>query len=782
MPPKKPAVRQDKIKGNASCTGRDITPLQNYILNTDQGRGYLANLLEQEGYLDEYRLQPILNECEFSFAGSDWFGVYLLGPDGNKYWLDGNNKKQPYVYYFKIVPSLEGGLMIDDKTHRFTMPPELVGVKRCIINEKGKCGVETVATPPKAPKEPKAPSPPKATREEKGKGPLVTPPSAVSATLPEDVRLLVESLKISAPARSEADPSSKPGREAMEKMDLKTLMNWVSVHMYPEDLLRCVRSGKLSEQDKADLDTLEGSIPSGSGGFSAEDLETVRMAETLPPSKLFSMLKKITSSDIMADINKLKGESRQRRIIDLCNETNLGYTKRPYKGSVSIFGPDNERVTDNEALTQCASVRAIQMRSKMQEGFARAGGRAIIAKTLTPIFKAPSTTPKMSSTQASKLADIIDDMIEAKTEGDLASIVGFAKSVHYDNIGISADGKTLTESGRPLNDDDIEEIIDQMALAYIKQNNVAFGKRKKSKRVKRGKQSKSIKIFKAAAKHCKGKSNYRACMSKTLKKMHRKSSFGRKKTRKTCKPAGKSLTRRKVINNFKCAARKCKKSSNYRICMSKTLKKIYRKSSFGDAKETVKENIKKEIAEFKKELNGILEESFTVANIKKAITSPKIFKTELINKIQPLLMSHFIKFKENLNDVKKEIIPILQTMIRVKFDLGWGRLPFPMRMSPPFLAGKLIINKVLDELSVLIINSVFSKLSFGKQKRKVVKRKKVITRLRKTVGGSKRISTTRKSPEESATLYSVGKIKRGNDGNLWIIKKTSNGVKRWFKK
>lgn len=494
MPPKKPAVRQDKIKGNASCTGRDITPLQNYVLNTDQGRGYLATLLEQEMYLEEYSLQPILNECEFSFAGSDWFGVYLLGPDGNKYWLDGNGAKQPYVYYFKIIPNPEGGLMIDDSTHRFTMPPELVGVKRCIINEKGKCGVEKIATPPKAPKEPKAPSPPKATRESKGKGPLVTPPSEVSATLPEDVKLLVESLKISAPARSEADPSSKPGREAMEKMDLKTLMNWVSVHMYPEDLLRCVRSGKLSEQDKADLDTLEGSIPSGSGGFSAEDLEAVRMAETLPPSKLFSMLKKITSSDIMADINKLTGESRQRRIIDLCNETNLGYTKRPYKGSVSIFGPDGERVTDNEALTQCASVRAIQMRSKMQEGFARAGGRASIAKTLTPTFKAPKTTPKMSSTQASKLADIIDDMLGAKAEGDLESIVVFAQSIHYDNIVTSPDGKTLTEAGRPLDDEEIDELIDQMALVYIKQHNVAFGKRK---RVKSGKQSKSIKIFKA---------------------------------------------------------------------------------------------------------------------------------------------------------------------------------------------------------------------------------------------------------------------------------------------
>ena len=87
MPPKKPAVRSDKIKGNTSCTGRDITPLQNYVLNTAEGRGYLANLLEQDGYLDEYRLQPVLNECEFSFPHSDWFAVYILDSDG-KYYYD----------------------------------------------------------------------------------------------------------------------------------------------------------------------------------------------------------------------------------------------------------------------------------------------------------------------------------------------------------------------------------------------------------------------------------------------------------------------------------------------------------------------------------------------------------------------------------------------------------------------------------------------------------------------------------------------------------------------
>tara|TARA_Y100000591_G_C21827763_1_gene697695 strand:+ start:984 stop:1874 length:891 start_codon:yes stop_codon:yes gene_type:complete len=38
---------------------------------------------------------------------------------------------------------------------------------------------------------------------------------------------------------------------------------------------------------------------------------------------------------------------------------------------------------------------------------------------------------------------------------------------------------------------------------------------------------------------------------------------------------------------------------------------------------------------------------------------------------------------------------------------------------------------------------------------------------------------SRKAPSESATNFSVGKKMRGNDGNIWIIVKTSNGVQRW---
>jgi len=38
---------------------------------------------------------------------------------------------------------------------------------------------------------------------------------------------------------------------------------------------------------------------------------------------------------------------------------------------------------------------------------------------------------------------------------------------------------------------------------------------------------------------------------------------------------------------------------------------------------------------------------------------------------------------------------------------------------------------------------------------------------------------TRPSPSMSATLFTVGTRERGNDGRMWKVIKTSNGVRRW---
>jgi hypothetical protein len=37
----------------------------------------------------------------------------------------------------------------------------------------------------------------------------------------------------------------------------------------------------------------------------------------------------------------------------------------------------------------------------------------------------------------------------------------------------------------------------------------------------------------------------------------------------------------------------------------------------------------------------------------------------------------------------------------------------------------------------------------------------------------------RKGPTSSATKFSIGTRKKGNDGNAWVITKNKNGVKRW---
>ena len=40
---------------------------------------------------------------------------------------------------------------------------------------------------------------------------------------------------------------------------------------------------------------------------------------------------------------------------------------------------------------------------------------------------------------------------------------------------------------------------------------------------------------------------------------------------------------------------------------------------------------------------------------------------------------------------------------------------------------------------------------------------------------------TRPSPSESATLFPEGTEKKGNDGNMYVIKANKNGVNKWIK-
>lgn len=44
-----------------------------------------------------------------------------------------------------------------------------------------------------------------------------------------------------------------------------------------------------------------------------------------------------------------------------------------------------------------------------------------------------------------------------------------------------------------------------------------------------------------------------------------------------------------------------------------------------------------------------------------------------------------------------------------------------------------------------------------------------------------KMPSTRKAPSDSATLFKKGTVKKGNDGNKWMIVADNRGIQRWQK-
>ena len=66
-----------------------------------------------------------------------------------------------------------------------------------------------------------------------------------------------------------------------------------------------------------------------------------------------------------------------------------------------------------------------------------------------------------------------------------------------------------------------------------------------------------------------------------------------------------------------------------------------------------------------------------------------------------------------------------------------------------------------------------------KTSRKKTKRRTSRRTLRRSTKRKTSRKTSRKSPEESATLFNLGTKRKGKYGKMYIVVKTSNGIKRW---
>ena len=93
---------------------------------------------------------------------------------------------------------------------------------------------------------------------------------------------------------------------------------------------------------------------------------------------------------------------------------------------------------------------------------------------------------------------------------------------------------------------------------------------------------------------------------------------------------------------------------------------------------------------------------------------------------------------------------------------------------------KIDFERSIDGMRVYLL--LIGKPLDGKWKLKNIKKSKTKRRKVRTIKYKKSKKKGRKGPEESATKFSVGTIKKGNDGKLWQIHVSKNGIQRWVKK
>ena len=113
-----------------------------------------------------------------------------------------------------------------------------------------------------------------------------------------------------------------------------------------------------------------------------------------------------------------------------------------------------------------------------------------------------------------------------------------------------------------------------------------------------------------------------------------------------------------------------------------------------------------------------------------------------------------LEFKNMKNEPYMNIISVDNVFNNVK------EIVLPILLKEGYKNNGIMIKKLDNEIVV----------DFEKQEEQDIKRVK------------KNIKKGRKSPQESAKEYEVNFEKKGEDGNMWLVKEDKNGRKRWVKK
>jgi len=565
------------------CKGRSVKKLQTFMRHigndTTKINILLARALLNDDMLDAFDGYPHASECAFSYPDSDWYSVYLLDEDGNKVW---DPEAGHAKLYFKII--VDGSdAHIDEDTLTNDTPDELIDpntgaeIANCVVSgssctgtrPKVKAspaaspakGVRRVASSKASPEQILAalestPIPEGMTAEQAFKirsevaaqalagvrqprqvgrppsGKAVGRPPATAAPLlvPPDILSGLESLTIAPGGGSKAPGSKGPEkitRDYFEEMKSKdVIVDWMIKNMSRADLIKCIEKGAVSASDVSEAQALAEVEPSMEEPPPAA---VVAAAESMPESEFKRMLKKATKESIKESLSGISDPvAKKQAVVDLCTRAGIpGYSVRANKkGVMKIIDPDDEPIDEgdiSQLLDTCATNESIRLKAvidRLRKQYIKSGIVYAAREKNAPVPEPVAEAITLESIIGQIMA--IGTLEQKKTAiVELCERNGNPKgySAKANKKGVL---KIYDADDEPIDDSDIDDVLKECAELEFTHVS-AFGKKRKARSGKTTQQNK----FKAAAKKCKGKSNYRKCMSSMLKK--KGYSFGKKR-------------------------------------------------------------------------------------------------------------------------------------------------------------------------------------------------------------------------------------------------------------
>ena len=516
------------------CKGRSVKKLQTFMKyignDTTKINILLARALLNDDMLDAFDGYPHANECAFSYPDSDWFSVYLLDEDGNPSWdPDAGHAK----LYFKIDIDGEDANIDQDSMTNET-PDELIdpntGMEyaNCVVSGSSCTGTRPKIKAPKATAAKAVGRPPSA--KPVGRPPSAAKVAAAKVAMPSplvapDILSGLETLSIA------SGGSAKPGGKGPEKItrdyfeEMKSkdvIVDWMMKNMSRADLIKCIEKGALSAADVAEAQELADIEPSFEAAGVPE--EVVVAAESMPESEFKKMLKKATKETIKETLNAIKDPvDKKNAIVDLCTRSGVpGYSVRANKkGIMKIIDPEDEPIDEgdiNQLLDTCAISESMRLKAvidRLRKTHSRATIRTALLESSRPVAEEAITLQSIIA-QIMAIGSLDD---KKRAIADLCARSGNTGNYIAKNNkkGIL---KIFDSDDEAVDDGEIDRVLGECAADEFRRLNASteFGKSRKSR--KSGSQQNK---FALAAKKCKGKPNFRKCMSKQL------SSFGKKK-------------------------------------------------------------------------------------------------------------------------------------------------------------------------------------------------------------------------------------------------------------